>query len=128
MRPFALGLIGALLATASVPAPLAAQTFMSGQDLAENCLVDPALEENRGRFSMCIGFVRATYERLWVNAVASGNDIRDCVPEGTTNRQILDGVLGWLHENTPGEDTLATNVVRQALIETLPACFGASAT
>lgn len=115
--------IAALASLALLPAPAKAYTFMSGADLAQRCLVDRTNPAQVGNFSFCIGYIRATFERMWVAEVEAGKQPQDCLPAEMTNQQITDAVFAEMQRNPPGTEILASQLVRQALKAMNPGCF-----
>jgi hypothetical protein len=115
--------IAALASLALLPAPAKAYTFMSGADLAQRCLVDRADPAQVGNFSFCVGYIRATFERMWVAEMEAGRRPQECLPAEMTNQQIIDAVFAEMQRNPPGNDILASQVVRHVLKAISPGCF-----
>lgn len=105
-------------------APAGAYTIMSGEDLAERCMVDRTDPDQVGNFSYCIGFIRATFERMWVAEVEAGRRLQECLPEEMLNQQIIDAVLAEMERHPPGNGILATQLVQEVIVAMNPDCGG----
>jgi hypothetical protein len=124
MRSGRLLVLAALAGIAPVPVQAQTYTFMSGADLAERCLVDQTDPEQVANFSFCIGYIRATFDRMWIAEVEAGNRPQDCLPEELSNRAIIDAVIAEMERHPPGNGILASQLVREVLMVMNPGCFG----
>ena len=113
----------ALAGLAMVPTPAAAYTIMTGEDLARHCMVDRNDPAQLGSVSMCIGYVRATFERMWVSQLEAGKPVNTCLPRDLSNEQILDAVVAEMERHPPGNGILATQLVQEAIVALHPDCW-----
>lgn len=107
-----------------IPSAAGAYTIMTGEDLAARCMVEQADPDQVGNFSYCIGYIRATFEQMWVAEIEAGREPQKCLPQDLPNQQIIDTVLAEMERNPPGNGILATQLVREVIVAMNPECWG----
>lgn len=109
---------------ALAPSAAGAYTIMTGEDLAERCMVERTDPDQVGNFSYCIGYIRATFERMWVAEIEAGRRPQECLPQDLPNQQIIDAVLAEMERHPPGNGILATQLVQEVIVAMNPDCWG----
>ena len=101
-------------------------TILGGEHLAENCSND----DNPVWAGFCIGYIRAAFDAMYVEASAahyvapdSFPDPIQCVPKFVSNDTIMALVKDFLKNDPAAQETFAYESVRRAIRQAFPSCF-----
>ena len=117
-------LLGAVLYLTVAPPPAHAFTIMSGNDLKESCDANAATSAGAIDVAFCMGFIRGAFEQFWAEQIRIGAIDDVCIPTSVSNQQIIDIVKVYLRDRPAERHRPALLVVRLALGEAFPDCFG----
>ncbi len=111
-------LLGILVVGFSLAAsPVAAWTFMNGNQLFENCTAIQ-LDE----IGVCYGYIEGVADSISGVQATGGSyrGVKICTPTTITSQQAVDVTLNWLKSNPRHRHYAASDLVAQALAKAWP--------